>query len=181
MATADITLDSTQGALKGNVVFPVSLLCTPKIVIPATEMDGVNASPIQDPDADISTIATNRIFKIHQGVATTIFASMAYDDGISGVTNPIVALCGRRNAQDYWRLLPNSLGAITSTIAVDLTNDLDMDITQPFTLTGMSFTTVFAGQTWDTNGCAEFVFSIDTALAASSGDVTTAVLLAWAI
>ena len=136
-------------------------------VIDAGGVDGADASPITDPDTDI-TASDHHIFVRDMNRGMFVTARMVYDDGISGVTNPIIKLFGRHDSNDMWQILENLNGDIAVTIAVDLTNDVS-DGTLNFTHPDGST------HVWDCFGCNEFLFGVETKLSAT-GIVTTAYL-----
>lgn len=135
--------------------------------IDAGGMDAADASPITDPDADI-TASDHHIFERDMNRGMFVTARMVYDDGISGVTDPVVKLFGRYNSDDKWQILENLNGDIAVTIATDLTNDVS-DGTLNFTHPDGST------HVWDCFGCNEFLFGVETKLSAT-GNVATAYL-----
>lgn len=141
-------------------------------VIDAGGVDGADASPITDPDANI-TASDHHIFTRDMKRGTYIVARMAYDDGLTTITDPVVKLFGRHDSNDMWQILENLNGDIAVTIPTDLTNDVS-DGTLNFTHPDNS------ANVWDCMGCNEFLFGIETPLSAT-GTVTTARLEAKVI
>ena len=135
--------------------------------IDAGGMDDQDAATITDPDTNI-TLATRHIFERDMNRGMFVTARMVYDDGISGVTDPVVKLFGRHNSDDMWQILENLNGDIAVTIPTDLTNDVSdgtLNFTHPDGNTHV----------WDCFGCNEFLFGVETKLSAT-GIVTTAYL-----
>lgn len=139
-------------------------------VIDAGGMDDQDAATITAPATEI-VLSTRHIFRSNGRKGTFITARMAYDDGVSGVTSPVVKLFGRYRDKDFtsdWQILENKAGSITSTVTVDTTNDVS-DGTLNFTHPDAD------NHVWDCVGCNEFLFGVETAFAAT-GTVTTAYL-----
>lgn len=138
-------------------------------VIVAGGIDGADngGSDITNPDTEIAGLP-NRLIKVAQR-GTFIEFRLAYDDGLSSITDPVIQVFGRYNAQEQWQRLKNLNDAIDVTVvtaATDVTN-ATLDFTHPDP----------QDQTVDLNGTDEVVVGVKTALSAT-GDVTTAYLQA---
>jgi len=148
-----------------DTVAPVSLTSGWVTVIDAGGMTVQDAATITDPTAEI-TNSTRHILR-RNGVGTTLLVRMAYDDGITSITNPVIKVFGRTPDQQ-WQLLKTRAGALNATITTAVATDCS-DGTLNWT------TSDYDAQAWDCLGCGEILIGIETALAAT-GTTSTAYL-----
>lgn len=179
MALADPITFGHHGNQVAQIVRPVQIGCGMVVAILSEDDAGVagingadnSGSSINSPDTQIATVS-RRIIKT-AGAGTVLRASMRYDDGLSGITDPVINVVGRMSEQDvFWRKLFNKAGSYDATLATaatDLTSGT-FDFTDPHP----------DNNAWDIDGCDEILIGVKTALAAT-GDVTNADLLVWLI
>lgn len=162
-----VTVDSDPRKIADQVC-PTSVTSVWSTIIDAGGMDQTDNSgnPIRNPTASI-TDSTRHIFQ-RRALGTLLLLRLVYDDGITGVTDPVVAVFGRTKGQ-VWQLLKTRALAITGTIATSLTTDVT-DGTNNYTTPDYSTTC------WDCLGCDEILVGVQTALAAGVGTVATAYL-----
>lgn len=141
-------------------------------VLLAGGVDGADNSgnQIVNPTATI-TAATARLTQIDRG--TLAIFRMKYDDGVSGVTDPVLNIFGRvavstNGSQGPWMPLKTreDTPSLNMTLTTDLTNDMT-DGTYKFTNPDYKANVI------DLCGCNEILVGVKTAFAAT-GTVTTA-------
>jgi len=147
------------------VVLPVSLSSRWKNIIDPGGMDDQDAATITNPTTQI-TLGTRKIFK-RRANGTTLLVSLAYDDGLTSITNPVIKLFGRYDSTEAWRVVLTKGGSLTATFAVASTDSTD----GTNLYTPANYDTI----AWDCLGYEEFVMGVETALA-GTGDATTAYL-----
>ncbi len=151
-----------DGSLQKTI--PVSQTSKWITCIDATGADDADANPITDPTAEI-TAATRKLIDKKGDRGTHLRFRLVYDDGISAITAPKLAVFGRTGTQQWQRLVTKG-GSTQVTLTPDTTNDCS-DGTLNYT------TPLLNDHTVDTDGCDQFLVGIETALAAT-GTVTTA-------
>ena len=140
----------------------------------AVAAGGVNvqdAATITNPDTQIIN-ETTYLIKTNN-VGTFLEISLKYNDGLTGITNPVIKLFGRPSrgdSVDYrWRIIPNLAGSISVTLTTASTDIEDG---------AYKYTTPDANSNvFDMAGCSEFLVGIETALD-GSGTVDDAVIQA---
>jgi hypothetical protein len=113
-----------------------------------------NAS-ITNPATQITRSGTSIVRSDSGG--TFLVVRLAYDDGLTGITNPIVKVFGRASLSEPWRLLRNRAGSLSASLATASTDATDgtLDYTTPDLSTNV----------WDVQGCDQFIIGVETALA----------------
>lgn len=160
---ADRTFDN--GPTDSPAVHIASAVSRWVIAIDAGGMDDQDAATITNPTAQI-TDSSRHILRREGRRGTFITARLVYDKGLSSITAPKVKLFGRPSPDDAWELLTSKAGGLNATITPDTANNAGNGV--------MNFTTPDqSAHVWDCLGCNEFLFGVETALAAT-GDVTTA-------
>ena len=156
---------------KHEVSRPVSIAVEWKIAIQVGGMDETDntGSDITNPDTQIVGTTRNTL-KINK-LGSFLQFRMSYDDGLTGITDPVIQAFGRFDSGEQWQRLKTIAGSpsidITlTTSGADLTDGTD-NFTDPN----------FAAQTVDLNGTDEVTIRVLTALA-GTGDTSTAFLQA---
>lgn len=155
----------------GNSSTPQSMTARWNTVIDAGGLDDADAATITDPDAEITT--SNRHILNRQGKGTLLLLRAVYDDGVSGVTSPVVQVFGRADDSEPWTCLANKAGDFKVTITFDTTNDASngtLNFTNPD----------WTNHVWDCQGCEQLLVGVATA-ASGTGTFTTAYLEAKVI
>lgn len=140
---------------KYDAVCPVSITCIWQTIIAAGGPGTQDAATITNPNTQI-TNSTTHVFK-RGGRGTVFFLRLGYDDGLTGITDPVVKVFGRGNSADVWQLLPTEGGALTGTLTTAATDVTDGTLN--YTTCGV------LAQAWDCLGCEEIIVGIQTALA----------------
>lgn len=125
-------------------------------------------SDITNPDDQIDGL-TKHIAKINKR-GTFLQVRLKYDDGLTGITNPVIQIFGRYNSDDQWQRLRN----LSDSIDITLTTNLTVDVTDG---TFLYTDPLFNAQTVDLNATDEFLVGVKTNLIAG-GDASTAILQA---
>lgn len=106
------------------------------------------------------------------GRASRATFRLKYDRAVTAPTSPVIAVFGRTRLSETevgsWERLSTLGSASTSTLTVDVTNDVD-DGTWQYTSTSLE------DHTFDLNGCNEFLVGIQTAFA-GTGTVNTSTI-----
>src|SRR5688572_3929372 len=135
--------------------------------IDAGGMDAADNASITNPTTQI-TATDHRIIRRNSG-GTTLLVRLVYDATLTAITNPVIAVFGRTNGQDWQRLL-NNAGATAATLTTD-----SADVSNgTYKFTHPSTT----DHAWDCMGCDEFLIGVQTAMSGSTGTATTAYLQA---
>lgn len=129
--------------------------------------ESADAATITNPTTQI-TKATRRIY-LRQGKAGMFLVlRLGYDDALTVTVDPVVAVFGRKNSSGKWERLRNRAGALTGTLATDITNDV--------TDGTLKYTTVHHDNNmWDVLGCNEILVGVQTALA-GTGTTTNSIV-----
>lgn len=150
-----------------DAVSPTSLTSTWETIIDPGGMIIQDAASIQDPSADISS-STRHIFQ-RKGKGTLLLLRMAYPASLGTITDPIVKVFGRANANEEWQLLQTRAGSNTVTIETDTANDTNNGVTA-YTIPN------YSAQCVDCLGCDQLLVGVQTILAAGSGTPDSASL-----
>jgi hypothetical protein len=153
-----------------GVVAPVGLIEPWFTAISAGGMIVQDAATITNPTTQITSPTRNRFYRSSLGIGTNILVRMGYATALTAITSPVIKLFGRYNSTEAWQLLKNKSLTITTTVTADTTNDVT-DGTLKYTTTDFSLTA------FDSLGCNEFIFGVQTILA-GTGTVNTAILQA---
>lgn len=132
---------------------------------------------VTDPDS-LSKTTHIRLSRENQ-LGSVILARLGYDDGLTGITDPVLVCFGRTGIRaadgsvtyDEWQLLPTmeDTPAFESTLTTDATDVTDGTL--------LYTTPDRKANAWDCMGCNEFVFAVKTALS-GTGTVTNAIVQA---
>jgi len=106
--------------------------------------------------------ATSRLIYCSEG--TTILIRLKYDDGVTGVTDPIIQVLGIDALGNFHWLINNTSASKTATLATAVDEDV-LDGTYQYTEVG-------GDQIFDLQGCSQCIIFSQTAFA-GTGDVTT--------
>ena len=156
-----------KSAAEAREFVPVSGIASWTTVLAAGEVDGQDSSgTVTDPENDIANYS-GRVFKKETAFGTLIKLRLRYDAANTPSTDPVLAVFGRTKfpADDAggWELLRNKSGGVSATLETAETDagDSVAEATVPGD-----------GQTFDTNGCNEFVIGVLTA--ADGANIATA-------
>jgi hypothetical protein len=157
-------------------ILPVSASSKWFTVITAGGMDDQDAATITNPTTEITLSTRNIVLRGWQDDGTDgpnegvlLIVRLAYDDGLTSITDPVIKVFGRDNDDEVWTLLETVGGTVTATIATAATDVTDG--TMLYTTPDLS------ADAWDTQGCRQILIGVETALA-GTGTVTTAYLQA---
>jgi hypothetical protein len=119
--------------------------------LPAT----IDAATITNPTTQITRAGTNLLTV--QGRGTFLIVRLAYDDGLTSITNPTVKVFGRGNSGEPWRILRTRGGALSAQLLTAATDATDgtLDYTTPDLTTNV----------WDLQGCDQILIGVEVALA----------------
>lgn len=163
--------DYMDASASRATVYPAGIRGQWVTVIDAAGMDDADnaGSNITNPTSQITAATRKLVLAPDQG--TLIRVRLQYDDGLSSITDPVIQVFGRHDSDEMWMPLhtKETTPAIVSTLttaATDLT-----DGTDKFTAPDPKV------NTFDTDGCSEFLFGVKTALA-GTGNAATALLQA---
>lgn len=165
------TIDPTS-RFPGTPLIPVSVESNWTTVVSAG-LGTADAATITNPETQINR-DTSKIF-YRAGKGTTLRVRVAYDAALT-VTTPLkYKVFGRARITtpagitvlDPWQVLASGASAISRTAAFSATTDAT-DGTMKYTLSDIFL------DSFDSDGCTEFVIGIETALGGSGGVVTTA-------
>lgn len=131
-----------------------------------------DAAAITDPTGEIIT-STRHILNVKKS-GTILRARMAYDDGDTLTTSPIVVAFGRYDANEVWQKLTNKAGITAVTMTVVTSTDVS-DGTLNFTDVDPE------DHAWDLDGCDAVLFGVQTIYAVSGGSAALASLQARVI
>ena len=176
---------------RAQIVYPTQFESDLWIALPADRVDTQDASTITDPASELlysSVFDSARLVDFGDGsgdrrerrLGTNMALILAYDDGLTGVTDPVIKLFGRRKGGDTrWRVLRNLLDSLTITLET-ASSDLDQDGTPQggSEVAGLKYTVPSRSQMCDMQGCSEFIIGVETALA-GTGTTSTAHVLAY--
>jgi hypothetical protein len=139
-------------------------------VIDAGGMDDTDnsGSDITNPDTQIGD-TDHHLLKINKR-GTFLQLRLAYDDGLTGITHPVVQAFGRNSDAEQWQRLQTLGDAVDVTVTTNEAADVT-DGTLKYT------TPDPVHQTIDLDATDEVLIGVKTALA-GTGDATTAVLQA---
>lgn len=152
-----------------GAVNPISLFAKWLTARAAGEVASQDAATITNPEVSIASYETKIIKLGQQG--TNLILRLAYDDGLTAITNPIVKVFGRTGS-DAWQLLLNKAGGVTTTLTTSANDTTDGTLLY----TIPDFTT----QAIDCLGCDELLVGVETALA-GTGTVSNAIVQAKVI
>lgn len=125
-----------------------------------------DAATIDNPTADI-TRSTTSVVNLGSVSGVYVTVQLAYDDGLTSITSPVIELYGRAGGSGTWIRLPNRAGATAVTLTTATTDVTD----------GTLFYTAPSptNHIWDRMGCDEFLVGVTTALA-GTGTTSNAVV-----
>lgn len=149
---------------------PIGATYAWKQVLDAGAVDDTDngGSDITNPDAQIGD-SDHHPLKVNRR-GTFIQVRLVYDDGLTGITDPVIQLFGRHNEDEAWQRLKN----LNDEVDITLATDTALDVTDgTFQYTDPDPQT----HTIDLDATDEVFIGVKTALAAT-GDVTTAVVQA---
>jgi len=126
-----------------------------------------SGSLVTDPDSQVTASTRKTIWRT--GIkGTQLRIRMAYDDGDTPSTDPVVNVFGRTNGGKWERLVNNNRSA-----SITLTTDSGNDVVDE----GMKHTNPhWDDHSVDCDACDEVLFAVETAYAVSSGDASKAKL-----
>jgi len=152
--TLGITLINNNVSPRGEIVRPASVFGQWRNVLDAGGPAVQDAVSITNPTTQIIG-ATTHIISMDNG-ATFIALRLGYDDGLTGITDPVVKVFGRTKT-DAWQVLKTRAGTLTATLTTAATDAAD----------GTLFYTTpdIESHVWDCFGCEELIVGIETALA----------------
>lgn len=161
----------------GKIVVPVSLTSDWTGVL----IDGAVATADSGPLTNLTdvTVRTGTVYGItRSGRAGTILRlRLKYDAALTSVTSPAIVVFGRANGGEWQRLQTmDDAPAEFTTLTMDLTND----VANANGGTSATFKWTIADKksnSFDVDGCDDFVFRVKTALA-GTGTKTNAVVQA---
>lgn len=162
-----IDVSSNYGDTDAQFVAQSGIVSKWFTVIDAGGADDQDAATITDPAAEITAATRKKITT--KGRGNHLALRLVYDDGVSAVTNPSLAVFGRVETAagtELWERLRTLGNSRTVALAVDTTNDAS-DGTLNYTDVVLEDTVV------DLNGCDEILVGVETAFAAT-GTVTSA-------
>lgn len=141
----------------GQATYPGSMSAAWRTVADSGQPASQDGSgTINNPDTAI-TGANNRIFRRQRERGTILRIRAGYDDGLTGITDPVINVFGRKDENDSWQRLPNLDGDTDVTLET-ATDDVE-DGTLKYT------TAKRTTHSFDTDGCNEFLIGTKTALA----------------
>lgn len=149
---------------RAGTVSPQSISSDWQTIIDAGGPAVQDAASITSPDTQI-TASTRHIFN-RAGVGTNLLLRLAYDDGLTSITSPVVKVFGRTRG-GQWMLLKTRGGNLTGTLTTAATDVTDgtLDYTTPD----------WDDTAWDCLGCDEILVGVETALA-GTGTTSNAVI-----
>ncbi len=147
-STRNLQVDS-----RGAQVFPCSLSSRWADAIDAGGVTVQDAATILDAAASI-TASTRHVIKRNNHAGTLLKVRLKYVGSVS--QSPVVVVFGR-SGSDPWEMLANKSGAYTATLTAAPSTDAT-DGTYLYSNTGDD-------QTFDCNGCDEFLIGIQTVVA----------------
>jgi hypothetical protein len=130
-----------------------------------------DAATITNPNTQI-TAATRAIFR-RNGIGRTMLVRLGYDDGLTGITSPVVKVFGRTGSSDVWTVLETRSDALTMTLTTVTATDVS-DGTLLYTQAG--YTPTVGTQSCDVLGCEEFLIGVQTALAGATTTTANSVI-----
>jgi hypothetical protein len=158
-------------------VFPYHELSRPTAIahewMDAIDAGGVGAadnggSDITNPDTEI-TATTTHVLKVAKR-GTFLQVRLAYDDGLSNITDPVIQIFGRYDSNDQWQRLKN----LSDSVDITLVTNTSLDVTDGT----LKYTDPdSAAQTIDLSATDELLIGIKTNLQAT-GVKTSAVVQA---
>ena len=148
-------------------VTPVSAAGPWHTVIDAGGMDDTDGggNPT-NPETQIDGTDHHDLRRDRKNQGTTVLFSVGYDDGLTGVTSPVIRIFGKfdkDDANERWTMLPDANGSTDITVTADETNDVTdgtLKYTKPISVDGLGFN--------------DFRFGVKTAIA-GTGTVTNAI------
>lgn len=160
------SLINAPSSPRGEVVRPASILGQWRNVLDAGGPAVQDAATITNPTTQIVN-STTHIINVDNG-ATFCALRLGYDDGLTGITDPVVKVFGRTKT-DVWQLLKTRAASLTGTLTTAATDVAD----------GTLFYTTPDIEThvWDCFGCEEIIVGVETALA-GTGTTSNAVVQA---
>lgn len=139
---------------RGETVRSASIVSKWRGVIDAGGPAVQDNASITNPTTQI--IAETRHIFVLDNAGSFVCLRLAYDDGLTSITNPIVKVFGRTGA-DVWQILKTRAGSITGTLTTAATDVTDGTL---------CYTTPDSqSTTWDCLGCEEILVGVETALA----------------
>ena len=170
MAVTSFDGSTSLGATNAELVASVSITSSWFSAVGATGPNTQDAASITNPTTEI-TSAVHKLVET-KGRATRATFRLKYDRGVTSPTRPVIAVFGRTRLSDSevgsWERLSTLGAATTATLTVDVTSDVD-DGTYQYTATSLE------DQTFDLNGCNEFLVGVQTAFA-GTGTVHTSTI-----
>jgi len=154
------TLAAQSVGSPGQPVSPQSFTGVWQGVITGGRVATQDAATITNPETEITNAASYNLKRGGRG--TFLALRLAYDDGLTSITNPVVKVFGRTSS-DAWQLLKTRASALSATLTTAATDAQDgtLKYTTPDIETHV----------WDCFGCEEIIVGVETALA---GTGTTA-------
>ncbi len=153
MADPAVQLDSSRN----SPTYLSSLSCAWATVVGTGIITTQDAATVTNPAA-LLTANSARLFKRPNGRGTTLLLALGYDDELSGLTDPVIVVFGRRNSSDRWMVLPTISGSRTMTLTSAAATTDETDGTLKYTQADPSARAV------DVLGCDEFIIAVQTAL-----------------
>lgn len=152
---------------------PISLVAPWSNAIDAGGVATIDAATITDAAGSITDVHHHILTRL---TGTLLVLALAYDKTLTAITAPILKVFGRVSAAanggvaGRWELLKNRAGNIQTTLTPAATDAVSGTL---------AYTTVdLTNHAVDMAGCDEFLVGVETALAGSTGVVTSAVVLA---
>lgn len=157
-----------------QLVAPSAILGKWATVVAAGEVDDQDNGTITNPATQIATI-DDRIFP-KGAIGTLLALCLGYDDGLTGITDPVVKLFGRYDEDERWELVPNLEGAVAATLVTAAT-DLTDGTLKYTTVKSKDSSTPGNVSVFDVGAFSHLAVGIETALA-GTGDKTNAIIQA---
>lgn len=168
-ALAAIGTDELATKANGTLYAPASTTMAWETAIAAGGVDDQDAATITNPTTQI-TASTRYLLTLpanKQGAGTFITVRLAYDDGLTGITDPVIAVFGRMDASDVWMRLPNRAGGSTCTLTTAATDVTDGTLL--YTMPSAETSTFYRF------GCEQFLVGVETPLA-GTGTTSNAIV-----
>ncbi len=170
MAVTVFDGSTSLGTTNATLVAPISITASWFTAVAATGPNTQDAANITSPTTEITSAVHYQIKTM--GRASRATFRLKYDRAVTAPTSPVIAVFGRTRLSETevgsWERLSTLGSASTSTLTVDVTNDVD-DGTWQYTSTSLE------DHTFDLNGCNEFLVGIQTAFA-GTGTVNTSTI-----
>lgn len=166
MAVTDVT---GHPKANGTAYAPAHTTMAWATAIAATGADDLDNAAITNPTTQI-TGSTRYLITIDQskkGAGNFICFRLAYDDGLTSITNPVIAVFGRESSSDTWMRLPNRAGGISCTLTTAVTDVTDGTLC--YTMPDPE------EHVFERGGCEQFLIGTEVALA-GTGTTSNAIV-----